>query len=135
MTQFFHENFSNDRSLELPIVQKLISAYKLWQNYLPNFPQTVRYTLGSKIDSVFIETIENVFMAAHAPRLERERESKSVFLKNATKNLDLLKFLLQIAYQTKALDNKKYITLSEVLYEIGKMIGGWERSLNQNKLF
>jgi len=71
----------------------------------------------------------------HLVLRERERESKSVFLKNATKNLDLLKFLLQIAYQTKALDNKKYITLSEVLYEIGKMIGGWERSLNQNKLF
>ena len=74
MTQFFHENFSNDRSLELPIIQKLINAYKLWQNYLPNFPQTVRYTLGSKIDSCFIETIENVFTAAHASRLERERE-------------------------------------------------------------
>jgi len=69
---------------------------------------------------------------------ERERESKSVCLKNATKNLDLLKFFLQIAYQIKALDNKKYITISEGLYEIGKMLGGWERSLNQkndNKLF
>jgi len=75
MTQFpFHENLSNDRSLELPIIQKLISAYKLWQIFLPNFPQTVRYTLGAKIDSTFIETIENVFVAAHAPRLERERE-------------------------------------------------------------
>jgi len=69
---------------------------------------------------------------------ERERESKSAYLNNATKKLDLLKFFLQIAYQIKALDNKKYITLSESLYEIGNMLGGWQKSLNQkndNKLF
>ena len=64
----------------------------------------------------------------------RERESKTDFLQKAANKLDLLKFFLQIAYQIKALDNKKYITISEHLFEIGNMLGGWQRSLNQNKL-
>ena len=33
--------------------------------------------------------------------------------------------MLRIAWETKALDTKKYISLSEPLNEIGRMIGGW----------
>ena len=45
--------------------------------------------------------------------------------------LDLLKFFLQISWEIKALDNKKYITLSEKLGEIGKMIGGWIKGIEK----
>jgi hypothetical protein len=41
----------------------------------------------------------------------------------------LLKFFLQVAWEIKALDNKKYIRLSEKLDEIGKMLGGWLKSI------
>jgi predicted membrane chloride channel (bestrophin family) len=47
----------------------------------------------------------------------------------ASNNLDLLKFFLQIAWEIKALDNKKYIALSEKLNEMGKMLGGWRKQL------
>jgi hypothetical protein len=39
---------------------------------------------------------------------------------------------LQIAWEFKTIDNNKYITLSRHLDEIGKMIGGWIKGL-QNK--
>ncbi|MEK7134943.1 MAG: four helix bundle protein [Patescibacteria group bacterium] len=45
--------------------------------------------------------------------------------------LDLLKFFLQISWEVKVLDNKKFILLSEKLNEIGKMIGGWLRQLTK----
>ena len=108
-----------------------MNAYSIWQNYLLNFPQTIRYTFGGKIDNTFIEIIESVFIAAHQSQSrERERESKLNFLQTASNKLDLLKFFLQIAWQIKALDNKKYIAISEKIYEIGRMLGGWERSLH-----
>jgi len=109
-------------------MQKLMKAYRLWQNYLVNFPRTSRYTLGLRTDSVFIETVELIFAAAH----ERERESKIAFLGKATQKLDLLKFLLNLLWEIKALDNKKYINLSKELYEIGRMLGGWEKSLKNH---
>ena len=43
--------------------------------------------------------------------------------------LDLLKFFTQISWEMKSLDNKKYVTLSELLNEIGRMLGGWNRQL------
>lgn len=106
----------------LPIIQRLISAYKLWHECLSHIPKTARYTLGEKIDAVFADTIEFVFIASYA-----SGERKGLALGKATAKLDLLKFFLQISWEIKALDNKKYIALSEPLSEIGKMLGGWSR--------
>jgi len=42
---------------------------------------------------------------------------------------DTLKILIRLAKEVKALDNKKYIQLEQELQELGKMIGGWMRSI------
>jgi len=91
---------------------------------LPNFQKDSRYTIGTKIDSLFLETIELIIKAAYSDKVE-----KLISLKNASVKLDLLKFFLQIAWEIKSLDNKKYILLSERLDEIGKMLGGWIKVL------
>jgi len=44
-------------------------------------------------------------------------------------DIDVLKFFLQVAWEIKALDNKKFIELSEKLIEIGRMLGGWNKQL------
>jgi hypothetical protein len=54
---------------------------------------------------------------------------KIISLKTASTKLDMLKFFLQLSWEIKALDNKKYITISEKLNEIGKMLGGWIKAL------
>ena len=36
---------------------------------------------------------------------------------------------MQISYEVKLLDNKKYIKISEDLQEIGRILGGWKRGL------
>ena len=48
----------------------------------------------------------------------------------AIKKLDGLKFLLRIAWEIKVLDSVKYAALSEPLFEIGKMLGGWKKGLD-----
>ena len=68
--------------------------------------------------------IESTLKASYSDKLE-----KLISLKNASSKLDLLKIFLQLLWEIKSLDNKKYILLSEKLNEIGKMIGGWIKSL------
>ncbi|MBU1178752.1 four helix bundle protein, partial [Patescibacteria group bacterium] len=53
---------------------------------------------------------ESIFIAS---RLNKEQ--KLPFLQKANSKLDLLKFFLQISWEIKFLDNKKYIILSEHL--------------------
>lgn len=91
---------------------------------MPHFTKDSRYTLGQKIDSLFLEVIEKIIEASHSDKTE-----KQIFLKIASSKLDLLKFFLQVSWEIKSLDNKKYILLSEKLDEIGKMLGGWLKAI------
>lgn len=108
----------------LPIIQKLISAYKLWQEFLPHFPKHSKYTLGEKIDGLFLEIIELLFTTSIL-----SKSGKLPFIQKASVKFDILKFFLQVAWEVKALNDKRYIALSKQLIEIGKMLGGW---LKQN---
>jgi hypothetical protein len=106
----------------LPILQRLVAIYKIWQEYHRQFPKNLRYTLGAKIDHLLIETIEAIFTASCLAR-----EQKLPFIRKSALKLDTLKFFLQVAWENKAFDNKKYIIISERLEEIGRMLGGWQR--------
>ena len=108
----------------LPIVQRIILVYKMWQEFLPHFPKRSKYTLGNKIDSLFVETLELIFIAAYLPRNE-----KLPYVRKSIGKIDLLKFFLQIAWEINSLESKKYSALSEPLNEVGRMTGGWYRQL------
>ena len=88
------------------------------------FPKAEKYTLGQKIENVILEILEFLLSAAYAPKQE-----KTLLLKEADAKLNLLKTLIRLASEIKALDNKKYLALQEKLQEIGRMVGGWIRSI------
>ena len=102
----------------------LKDAYGVWQQYLTDFPKANRFTLGSKIDDVFLAAIEYCFLASYSAAAE-----KQVFVDRSIARVDLLKLLLQLAWDIKALDDKKYIRLSEQLATVGRMLGGWRRQI------
>lgn len=104
-------------------------VYKLWHIFRNNISKQVRFTLGAKIDILFLDTLELLFTASYLGKNE-----KLPILQKAQSKLDLLKFFLQIAWELKALDGKKYILLSEHLIEIGKMLGGWRKGLEPKTL-
>ena len=109
----------------MPIIQRLIVVYKLWHEYLPKFSKDHRYTLGFKIDSLFIEIIEILHQAQYI-----SYRQKQIYLTKASSKLDTLKFFLKILWEIDGIDNKKYIHLSEYITEIGKMLGGWIKEIN-----
>ena len=83
-------------------------------------PKTHRYTLGKKIDESLLSVLESISVAAFLKPQEKEP-----YIKFAIKKNDLLKIFLMLLWETKSLDNKKYITLSEKIDEIGRNLGGW----------
>lgn len=111
----------------LPILERIKQAYLLWHTYHAELPKLHRYSLGTRIDSLFIEIIETVSTAAFL-----SREEKLPYVQLATRKVDTLKLLCMILWETKSLDTKKYIALSEILDEVGKMLGGWNGQLAKN---
>jgi hypothetical protein len=122
----FHNNFSINppQRVVVPIIQKFLAVYKIWDEFRNHFPKKTRNAIGAKIDSLFLDTVELFFIASYLSKPE-----KIIYLRKASGKLDLLKFFIQIAWETKSLDNKKHIILSEHLNEIGQMLGGWMRQI------
>ncbi|KKT22503.1 MAG: hypothetical protein UW06_C0009G0015 [Parcubacteria group bacterium GW2011_GWE1_43_8] len=110
----------------LPLLQKLKSAYLSWFSYYQTLPKTTRYSLGQRIDTLFIETIESVTTASFLPK-----EEKRPYVSLAIRKLDTAKILLMVLWETKALPTKQYAALSAPLDEIGKMLGGWQGQLTK----
>jgi hypothetical protein len=59
------------------------------------------------------------------------KPEKISIVKQTAVKLDILKFLLQISWELKLLDHKKYQILASPLAEIGKMLGGWLKYLEK----
>jgi hypothetical protein len=57
------------------------------------------------------------------------RTEKQPYVRIAIRKVDTLKILLMVLWETKSLDDKKYIALSVPLNDIGKMLGGWNGQL------
>lgn len=114
----------------LPISQKIKDAYFIWYEFCTKIPKMHKYSLGQKIDNLFVETIEATTTAGFLLPTE-----KLPWIRLAIRKLDTLKIFLLILWETKSIDDKKYILLSEKLGEIGKMLGGWHNQiLKQNSL-
>lgn len=117
----------------LPILEKVKNIYLLWYGYYQILPKTHRHSLGQRIDSTFVEVMEALSVANFLPQAEKQPH-----VRLSIRKVDTLKVLLMILWETKSLDDKKYIALSLKMEEAGKMLGGWRGQLlkqnSSNKL-
>ncbi len=111
----------------LPVLQKLKTAYLLWYGYYHVLPKPHRYSLGQRIDTLFIHALEAVATASFLPR-----GKKQPYVHVAIRKVDTVKLLLLMLWETKSLDEKKYIALSLQLDEAGRQLGGWNGQLIKN---
>jgi len=110
----------------LPLMAKVKSCYLIWINFYQILPKIHKHSLGQKIDILFVEVIEAISIATFL-----SKEEKHLWVRLAIRKVDTLKILLMILWETKSLDDKKYITLSIPIDEIGRMLGGWSGQLTK----
>lgn len=115
----------NTYNNEIPVIKKVYELYKTFYNYSKLFPKKDKYTLGNKCEMYIIDTLELLIAAGSAPKNE-----KYAIIRQANIKFDTLKIFIRLANEVNMLDAKKYLTLQQQLQEIGRMIGGWQKSLN-----
>lgn len=89
-----------------------------------NFPRTERFGLGQKIESLFLDMMELSFACVYLAPTE-----KIILLGKTISKLDTLKFFCQLAWEARLIPTEKYTVLCEKLEEIGRMLGGWRKGL------
>ena len=80
--------------------------------------------MGEKIQNLIIELLIAALKTTYLPK-----DKKLPLLNKIDNKIFILKTLMRLAKEVKVLDIKKYICIEEKLLEIGKMLGGWIKSI------
>jgi hypothetical protein len=83
-----------------------------------------RYTLGARIENKFLYLLELSYIAYFT-----EKEKKAQKISDCILVLDILKFLVSVAWEGKLISNKQCEDVALKLEEAGKMFGGWKKNL------
>lgn len=60
-----------------------------------------------------------------------QKQEKIPWLRLAIRKNDTLKILLMILWETGSIENKKYIDMSVMIEEVGRMLGGWNGQVSK----
>lgn len=96
----------------------------MWLGVVQHIPKGSRYTIGARIEQRWLDLLELTYTAYFSEKIGKgERIARCILV------LDTLKFLISIAWEGKLLSHKQYEGLAVNLNEVGKMFGGWRKSL------
>lgn len=90
---------------------------------LDDFPRARRYTLGTRIETLLLDVLERLLMAAYA-----RPPDKSHHLELANTKLDLLRHVWRIALEVHVVSSKAHRHGAGLMLDIGAQIGGWRKA-------
>ena len=91
---------------------------------MPHIPKSNRYSIGLRIENKFLDLLEISYTAYFTQKTDKaEKISDCIFI------LDVIKFLISTAWEGKILTHRQYGEIALKLDEVGKMLGGWRKSL------
>ena len=109
---------------DIPIFKKTYDLYKTFHEYRKVIPKQDRFTIFERSESAVLEVLECIMQAS----LESKRE-KVPTLERASLKLNMLRVFVRLMKDIKTIDNKKYMNAEAAIDEIGRMLGGWIRSV------
>jgi len=111
---------------DIPIFKKTYDLYKSFYGFRETVSKQDRYTLWQRCENLILDILENILWASQLPKSE-----KIPILEKTSLRLNFLRVFIRLSKEIKMLDNKKYILLQDSVDEIGRMLGGWLRSIRQ----
>lgn len=111
-------------NFNIPIFNKSYELYKLFHSFRNNIPKQDRFTIWQRCENIVLDIVEHSFRASFVPKQE-----KLPILEQMSFKLNYLRIFMRLIKDTKAIDIKKYAQLEASINEIGKMLGGWIKSL------
>jgi len=110
------------RTEHLIIFQKVYDLIKEVYQDCNNFPKSQRFILGQRIENTAVNILEGIVVA------NSEEKKLSTILKVSVE-IEKMRIFLRLSKDLAFLAFKRYEVLSAKLDEIGRMCGGWIKSL------
>ena len=111
---------------ELPIIQKSYDMILWLIPKIDQFPRKQKFLLGERIERTALDFLGLLQEAKY------EKRRKKFVLMKAHVTFEQFKTLVRLSVNLKLLPVKSYEYLSKFIVEIGKMLGGWMKSKDEN---
>lgn len=102
-------------------------AYHLLKSTIPmleGLPRSQKFTLGDRIQNHLSDLLEFLIRAYYSPSSE-----KRPILNQINIHLEILRYYFRLGYERGHYNSLKYQELAEKTDEIGRITGGWLKSL------
>lgn len=105
----------------------VMRSYELLKHAIPvlnRLPKSQKFTLGDRIQQMLTEVLEKLIEASYAPPAQKKE-----ILPQANILLEKLRFFFRLAHELGYLSMAQYKEMTLRTDEIGRMAGGWLKSL------
>lgn len=109
----------------LPVINRTYELYKLVVEMNGHAEKRWRYSLCMSLEASVLECLETCIMAKNTPK-----PMKGAYLIKASAHLEAAVLKLRLLLELGVANETKIFQAQAIAAEIGKMIGGWLRSLN-----
>ncbi|MEW5939259.1 MAG: diversity-generating retroelement protein Avd [Chloroflexota bacterium] len=113
-----------DAPNQSPIFSKT-SNFLLWLlQHTEKFPKSERFRLAKRMEDAAFEFYEELIRAV------KSKNKRSALL-TADLELDKVRLYIRLAHSRHLTNHEQYLFAAESLTEIGKLLGGWLKSMPQ----
>jgi len=109
---------------QLPIYIDTYQLVNTLIDYVSKFPKMYKYTLGQKITTVSLELFEYIQLA----NMTTDNTSRMKYLQGFQIKHELLKVMIRLSTDNRAITSKQSAHLAMLNDKIGKQISGWKNS-------
>lgn len=110
---------------ELSIINAIYKAYKDTVEINDHLEKRWRYSLGNSLENSILALMEEIVMAKNAPK-----PLKAQYLIKSSAYLETATLKLRLFLELKIANETRIFQLQAKLAEIGRMLGGWLKSVN-----
>jgi len=110
---------------ELPIINKIYETYKSTIDINNHLEKRQRYSLGASLENSIMSLLQEIIMAKNSPK-----SLKATYLIKASSHLEISTLKLRLFLELNLINETKIFQTQNKLSEIGRMLGGWLKSLN-----
>ena len=109
----------------------LIPKYEKYMQYMIEviikMPRTEKFNIGNEFKTIMYKMLENILYINKV-----EMQKRLYYLNLIDAELNTQRILIRVMTKNKWIDEKKYKVSMELLYEIGKILGGLIKSYGKN---
>jgi len=108
----------------LPIINRTYDLYKQIVDITNHLEKRWRYSLGQSLETSVLDCLSELIMAKNAPK-----PLKAAYLIRASSRQETSLLKLRLCLELKLANETKIFQAQSFLEEIGRMLGGWLKSV------